>query len=311
MRMARRRVILTGATGFIGRHAIAPLLERGFEVHVLARNPPAALPGVVPHAVDLMDSPATARTVAAIRATHLLHVAWFVEHGRFWTAPENLDWVAASLRLYRAFAAAGGQRLLGTGSCAEYDWSSGQVTGGPATPIGPATLYGTAKDALHNLLRAASAIDGVSLAWGRLFFLYGPHEPKQRLIPSVMRAVLQSRPAPIGDGLARRDFLHVADAARALVTALDAELEGAFDIATGTALPLIEVAAEAARQAGDVSLLLPGTRPTPASEPSLLCGWPEPLARIGFRPRFDLMSGLADAAAFWRLQVGASPCPGA
>ena len=62
-----------------------------------------------------------------VRPTLLIHAAWFVEHGRFWTAPENQDWLEASDRLARAFVEGGGRRILGVGSCAEYAEAMAQL----------------------------------------------------------------------------------------------------------------------------------------------------------------------------------------
>src|ERR1022692_1871166 len=111
------RILLTGATGLIGREIVRPLRATGAEIHSLGRTDPG-MTGVSHHPVDLLGA-GDLDAVRAIGATHLVHLAW--HPGRdFWTAPENLDWVAASIRLVRAFAAGGGQRAVVAGSCAEY-----------------------------------------------------------------------------------------------------------------------------------------------------------------------------------------------
>ena len=332
-----RRVLVTGASGFLGRHAIAPLLERGFEVHAVSRNPHASPPGLTrgsmaPHAisrerdprvkpgddglgsdwpgrlalhrVDLLDHPATAALVRTVRPTHLLHFAWDVTPGRYWQASENLDWVAASLHLYRAFAAAGGSRVVAAGTCAEYDWLQPRLE--EDAPLRPATLYGTAKHALHQVLAAAAANDGIGLAWGRIFFLYGPHEAPPRLVPSVVMPLLQGEPAMVGDGLARRDFMHVADVAAALVCVLDSEFAGPVNIATGRCHPIRDVVEAIGTQIGRPDLIRLGARPTPPGEPRELAATGAALAGLGFKPQFGLQDGLADTIAWWRRQMQAA-----
>jgi nucleoside-diphosphate-sugar epimerase len=194
-----RRVLLTGATGFIGRHAPAALRARGFEVHAVTtgESPAVAAEGDVAawHRADLLD-PAVARTlVEQVRPTHLLHLAWYAEHGLFWSSTENLRWTEASLRLLRAFGETGGERAVMAGTCAEYDWSaSGRFVEGEA-PLAPATLYGTCKHALRLVGEAWCEQNGVEFAWGRIFLVFGPGEHPERLVPAVAGAVLSGQPA--------------------------------------------------------------------------------------------------------------------
>src|SRR3954470_9971295 len=114
------RVLLTGASGFIGRASIGPLVSRGFEVHaVSAREPRDPDPRATWHRHDLLAPGGPQRIVDLVRPTHVLHFAWYAVPGKYWTAPENADWVAAGLALARAFEKAGGQRFVGAGTCAE------------------------------------------------------------------------------------------------------------------------------------------------------------------------------------------------
>lgn len=295
--MALRRILVTGAGGFIGRHAIAPLLARGFEVHALSR---AALPSAICHALDLMDAAATRALLDAVRPTHLLHLAWTVAPGGFWTTRDNLDWVGATLALYRAFAASGGARFVGVGSCAEYDWSPDAV----AAPLDegalcrPATLYGTAKDATRRLLTQAAGLDGVSFAWGRVFFLYGPGEKPGRLVSDTIARLARGEPIDTTAGTQRRDFLHVADVAGALVALADSAVDGAVNIASGEDRPLAEFLGEIGRQLGDAALLRFGARPMPVNEPARLAARVTRLREeVGFVPRFDIATGIADTIA--------------
>lgn len=295
--MSGRRILVTGAGGFIGRHAIAPLLARGFEVHALSR---ATLPGATCHALDLMDATATRALLDAVRPGHLLHLAWTVAPGGFWTTRDNLDWVGATLGLYRAFAASGGTRCVGVGSCAEYDWAPDAVAAplDEGAPCRPATLYGTAKDATRRMLAAAASLDGVSFAWGRVFFLYGPGEKPGRLVSDTIARLSRGAAIETTAGTQRRDFLHVADVAGALVALADSGVAGPVNIASGEDRPLAEFLGEIGRQIGRGDLLRFGVRPMPAGEPARLAACVGRLRdEVGFTPRFTMAEGIADTIA--------------
>jgi nucleoside-diphosphate-sugar epimerase len=296
-----KRVLVTGASGFIGRHSLPLLVERGYEVHAVGRGPVPAGPAITAHACDLLDDRAAAALVDAVRPSHLLHFAWYAVPGRFWSAPDNLDWVAASLRLLRAFAAAGGRRVAVAGSCAEYDWSHA-VLSEAATPIAPRTLYGVAKNALRSCLEHGDAL-GLSWAWGRVFFLYGPHEPAGRLVSDVAAGLLAGRRVAVSAGVQRRDFMHVEDVARAFVAALDSAFQGPINIASGRAVPVREVVERIGALTGRPDLIDFGARPTPGDEPAHLAAACDALTQtLAFQPRYDLASGLEQTLDWWQRQ---------
>jgi nucleoside-diphosphate-sugar epimerase len=295
-----RRVLLTGATGFVGRHAGAALARRGFEVHAVARAPGPAAEGVAWHAADLLDGDAARRLVDRIRPTHLLHLAWYVEHGKFWHSPENLRWVAASLELVRAFRQAGGERAVLSGTCAEYEWGHG-LCSEASTPTVPATLYGACKLALHQVVEAYARQSGMSAAWGRIFLLYGPHEPPARLVASVARALLRGEPAPCSHGMQVRDFLHAADAADAFAALLDSDVRGAVNIGSGEPVALRDVVQALAARAGRPDLLRLGALPAAPGDPAALTADVSRLrGEVGWSPALSLEAGLDDVVRWWR-----------
>lgn len=263
-------------------------------MHATSARPTEVPAGVQHHVCDLLDPVASARLLAAIRPTHLLHLAWFATPGKFWTAIENLRWVEATLALARAFD---GQRFVGAGSCAEYDWSEG-VCDERTTRLAPATLYGASKHAAQTVLSAWGAQTGVSVGWGRLFFLYGPHEHPDRLVSSVIRALLAKREAECTSGTQLRDFQHVEDCGGALAALLDSDVRGGVNIASGRAVTIAEVVRTIADQLGS-DLLRLGARSH--SDPPRITAAVERLrSEVGWTDRYDLARGIAQTIEWWR-----------
>lgn len=302
------RVLLTGARGFVGRHAIGALLERGFAVDAVSSQPLTdAGDGARWHRADLTDARATRELVARVAPTHLLHLAWYVEHGAFWSSPENDRWLAASLALLDAFD---GERAVCAGSCAEYDWS----TAGPlvelTSPIHPQTPYGVAKDALRRAAQDRLAQRGVSFAWGRIFFLHGPGEHPDRLVPSVTRSLLAGRPARCTDGHQVRDFLHTADAARAFAALLAADVEGPVNIASGEGVSVATLVGWIGEAVGRPKLVELGALPARPGEPERLVADVARLREeVAFTPTFGPRAAIEQTVSWWARQEGVRASP--
>lgn len=281
--MTGGRVLVTGATGLIGRHLSAPLSARGYEVVALSRSG-GRLTG------DLLADPEGVAERAG--ASHLIHLAWHDAPTARMTAPENLDWTVASLRLLRAFARHGGRRAVMVGSCAEYGWrGTGHLT--EDAPLIPQSPYGAAKAATGLAAMGLAPALGLSLVWARVFFVYGPGEPEGRLFGDIIKGLSAGQPVDCTDGLQRRDFLHAADVAGALAHLLASDAEGAVNIGSGRAIEVRAMIGELARQMGREDLIRLGARPRPADDPALIEAGITRLAATGFRPHYDLKTGIS------------------
>lgn len=298
------RVLVTGPTGFIGRHCLPFLLEKGYEVHgvipVEAIKP--EFPDVQWHVANLLDTACIPSLLEKVKPSHLLHFAWVTTPGAYWTSAENLRWLQTSLELLRVFKSHGGRRVLMAGSCAEYDWRFGYCSEN-ITPLSPDTLYGICKKSLSEILMSSASPEGWSAAWGRIFFLYGAHEHPSRLVPSVINALLDGKPALCTHGNQVRDFLYVEDVASAFAALLDSEVGGAVNIASGEPVTLKNIIYRIAGKLERPDLVQLDAISASASDVPLLIGDASRLKQdVGWSPRYDLDTGLEMTIDWWKRQ---------
>jgi len=253
-----RTVLLTGASGFVGQPASHALLARGFEVHAISRRArPATGNGITWHNADLLDANARREVFARARPTHLVHLAWYVEHGKFWTAPQSADWLEASLDLLRLFGENGGRRAVLSGTSAEYDWARDSMVPVRETdPCRPSTPYGRAKLALFERGSKLAEETGFSFAWARFFLMFGFGEDPRRFIPLIVHGLLAGEPIALTSGRQVRDFLDTRDVGAALAGILESAIRGPVNVGSGRGTSLREAGAMLAAITGRSEKLL-------------------------------------------------------
>jgi nucleoside-diphosphate-sugar epimerase len=296
------RLLVTGAGGLIGRHVVELAAKQEIAVIASARQrPPELADGIEFAAGDLSDEAEAAALVRSVQPTHIIHAAWVTHQPTYWEDPINLEWVAATLRLAQAFAESHGQRFVQIGSCAEYDWSYGRCDE-ESTPTDPATLYGKAKAAAFQAVRTAGH-NKFQAVEARLFMVYGPGENPERFIPTICRNHAAGTIPNLASGTQLRDWLYVKDAARALLAlALAGAPAEVVNVGSGEAVSLGQVATILARLAGAAQTGL-GRRPDRPGDPHLLAASTTRLWMTGWRPAYDLETGLRETLDWWRQET--------
>jgi nucleoside-diphosphate-sugar epimerase len=299
-----KRVLLTGAGGYIGRHMLNDLLARDYEVHAVSRlTPESHSENIIWHSTDLLDAAATKALLSEVSATHLMHLAWVTEPGVYWESSTNNDWLAASEALLEHFIEHGGQRAVLAGTCAEYDWSDGHCVEGE-TPLQAKSLYAKTKLAFREKAFALSETSDVSVAWARVFFSFGPHERPERLVPSVILALLAGERAKCSDGSLVRDFMYIPDVASAMVAVLGSSFSGDINIASGEAKSLQDIVNRIATRLDAEDRIDFGHYPRRPDDPDRITADVSRLRdTIGWTPEVDLDAAIDQTIAWWKNQA--------
>lgn len=309
---AASRVFLTGASGFIGSHLLQEFLRVGCVVEALIRpetrmpNVPAA-PGHLTILRGTLDDPeSVGRGIARFEPDVVIHAAW---RGVDSTARQDEGQPAnagRTLALADASVAAGVRRFLAFGSMAEYGPCAGHIA--EDHPTVPHTRYGAAKLAALDGLRLRYGAGGRRLIWMRPFALYGPGEGRGWLIPDLIATLLSGQRPALSPGGQVRDYLHVADAAEAVVhMALREDIEGVFNLGSGQGVTIRRMA-EMVRDRIDPKLTLGfGDRPYSTGEPDEIVANVERIRGItGWSPKTQLTDGLTETVEWYRLRARGS-----
>jgi len=240
------KVLLTGATGFLGSWVLEQLLDGGDAVAVLLR--PGAdtsrITGCLGRALrltgDLRDVAALEPALRNFAPDAVVHLAWDGVAGAQRNAPRQWRNVSAALELVELAARCGARHWIGVGSQAEYGPCANLIN--EDTPTRPTTLYGASKLATGQLAQALCGQLNLRFGWLRLFSSYGPRDNPSWLIPSLILALQRGERPAVTGAQQLWDYIHVQDAAAAVVAVLRSpQAQGFFNLGSGSAPPLRQV----------------------------------------------------------------------
>jgi nucleoside-diphosphate-sugar epimerase len=274
----KKRILLTGASGFVGRQVARALIEAGHELAVTMRPGGLSRSGIGAHEAHVIETPDLFAEGESWWAAHMagvdtvIHSAWYVEPGKYLDSPRNVDCVAGSLRLADAAKRAGIGQFIGIGTCFEYRLPNDRITA--EAPLGPVTLYAAAKLALYHMLQRRFAESATRLTWARLFYLFGGGEHPARLFPTLHRKLAAGETIELSSGDKIRDFLDVAEAGSMIARVAENEQAGVVNICSGKPVTIREIAEEIADFYNRRDLLRFGTATVHPRDPQAVVGVP-------------------------------------
>lgn len=309
------RVLVTGASGFLGAHLVAALAGQGHRVTALVRASSDVgrlqrlAPAVTPTVVDLGNSEQLTEVVAEAAAETVYHLAGDTDVRHFdgdWTVVDRAMAVnvTGSLNVVRAaMAASTVRRIVRTGGLEEY--GAGPSPSDERQREAPASPYSASQVTVTHWFTMLQAHTEVMLTTLRPALIYGPEQGATFLIPALIQALSSGGRFAMGDGVQRRDLVYVDDMIRACLLAGGRDdLRGAVvNIASGKSVAMADVARLLARMLGAEDRLDIGARPPRALDLDEVSGRNElATARIGWQPTVTLDDGLARTLASYRAQ---------
>jgi dTDP-6-deoxy-L-talose 4-dehydrogenase (NAD+) len=282
------KVLVTGATGFVGRHLVAALLARGCAVRAVARNveTAASMPWINHVEFVAADIHAADLDIAALTdgIDILAHLAWpgLPNYRALLHFEHNL---MADYRFIKGAVEAGVAQVLVTGTCFEYGMQSGplseQVEPQPSNP------YGLAKHTLHLFLQNLQQEKPFTLQWARLFYLHGEGQNPNSLLAALDRAIDAGETSfNMSGGEQLRDFLPIASAADYLAAILhQRDFNGVINCASGQPVSVRALVEQRLRERGAALKLNLGHYPYPSHEPMAFWAVTERLQQLLGEPQ--------------------------
>jgi len=273
-----KRIVVTGATGFVGRQIIRALDKEGIALIPVVRDGKKHCLSGVQHLERVITTPDLFTEDEAWWAQQcegadiVIHAAWYAEPGKYLQSTQNMDCLIGSMRLARGAAQAGMKRFVGIGTCAEYDQTYGVLS--IDTHLNPLTPYAAAKAALFLMLSQWLSTQSVNFAWCRMFYLYGEGEDERRLVPYIRKQLEKGDPAELTSGKQIRDFMDVADAGRKIAEVALSDRTGPVNICSGVPITVRQLAEQIADEYGQRGLLRFGVHSENLFDPPCVIGIP-------------------------------------
>lgn len=241
------KILVTGATGFVGANLIRRLVQTNNNLHLFIRpksNNIWRIENVIDklniYEVDIQDKRSVKRAILKVKPKVIFHLATFGAY------PNEDDFenifntnTVATVNLINACSTIGFDSFINTGSSSEYGVCDTPMTEG--TALSPVTDYGSTKAATTIILEQIARSRDLNIATIRPFSVYGPYEAKGRLVPTLISSAISGRAVPLASKKSVRDYVFVEDLIDAYLLAADKKTSGVFNIGSGKEYTTLQV----------------------------------------------------------------------
>lgn len=303
--MNSKVILLSGASGFLGSHLAKDLSTNNYKIIALVRKD-SDLSRFNEFKNDNLvfvniDSKNFELELAQYQPGHLIHTAW---HGV--SAKERDDWqiqvenVSITTQLLILASKLRISNFISFGSQAEYGNFSGRIT--EDAICNPVSAYGAAKLATLSIVRSFCELHSINWFWLRLFSIYGTHEGKDWLIPSVISNLRMNKPMDLTGCEQRYDYLFTRDLSRAIINILNTESEsGVFNLSSNSSIKLRDLIEKIRENVNPQATLNFGALPYRPNQVMHMEGNSSKFNKqFAFKIESDLDSGIREIMRFYK-----------
>jgi nucleoside-diphosphate-sugar epimerase len=276
-----KRLLLTGATGFVGKQILQHLSKVDVEIILIVRKKSeeeALILKSIKNVVSIIKTDDMFKESSDWWASKckdidiVINAAWYAEPGSYYTSLNNIDCLRGTLNLAEGCILSDVKKFVGIGTCAEYEVSNKPIP--HDGPLKPHTLYAAAKLATYQMLDQIFNYHGISFSWCRLFYLFGEGEDERRLVPYITNKLTNGEIAELSSGSQVRDFIDVSIAGQIIGDLALSEKNGAINVCSGEPKTIRRHAIEIAKELKRQDLLYFGAREDNPLEPKYMVGIP-------------------------------------
>ncbi|CEG11083.1 UDP-glucose 4-epimerase [groundwater metagenome] len=288
------KILITGGTGFIGSALVRRLVAEGHdEVYVLDKDISnifrleSVKDKINLIEGDILNPKSYVDQITHIKPDVVYHLAWYAEPGKYLTSIENLEHLKSGVEFIKFLFELGVKKIIVAGTCFEYNTSYGYLS--ESTPEKPEHLYSACKLALKKIAEQVSYLYEIPLIWARIFYLYGPYEHPNRLVPYVINSLINNKKVELrSHGLQVRDYLHVDDVAQGLTLLLKEEKTSTYNIGSGNPVRINDLVNNMGELLDKKELISFAPETMPLNEPIFICADNTKLKKLGFKPEYDI-----------------------